>query len=187
MAVREVARAFPSALEFENQGILRLTRWKTGDKPGQLFTCARPGRSGGTHLKTIPDEIVHRWVVGIPGDTGTCIISLLGRKPDPSWRSEFTFYSFRGGFDSATERPGCPTFQEWLDRWHSERKFSLFEYPTTDLQPLLPDVLTAVISRVTMMLNTGCIVVFVDSGGVGRTGRVCKALGFSTAASKKSL
>ena len=158
--------------------LYRLTLWSTGADEGRLFTCARPGRSKGTHLKTISDDLVHRWVEGLPGDRGTCIVSLLGRKPDPGGRSEFAFYSFRGGFDSAIDRPECPTFQEWLDSLHQERNLKVFEYPTIDLQPLQPVILEAVLSQIRALLAANNTVVLVDSGGVGRTGRVCKALGF---------
>jgi len=144
--------------------------------------------------------MVHCWVDGLPGQVGTSIVSLLGRKPArrgiqlrssarrrergarlaTDGRSEFAFYSFRGGFDSPDHRPGCPTFQEWLDQWHGDRGLHVFEYATTDVEPLLPEVLAAVSTKIRDLLSEARTVVLVDSGGIGRTGRVCKHLGFST-------
>ena len=156
----------------------RLTQWKRGMLPpgATFFTCARPGRSKDAQIKKVSDDLVHRWVENLPGEDGTAIVSLLGRKPDG--RSEFAFYSFRGGFDLASESLGRPSFQEWLNQWHVERKIEVFEYPTIDLEPIPPEILLAISSKVLDLLSKGWTVVLVDSGGVERTGRVCKHLGF---------
>lgn len=74
----------------------RIIRWKPRLEQvhGQLYTCARPGRSKGLKAKRIPDEWVDAWVKGLPGSKGVIIVSLLGQKP--GGKSEFSFYSFRG-------------------------------------------------------------------------------------------
>src|SRR4030095_821487 len=84
-----------------------LKRWRldTTQKPLWFFTCVRPGRSGNQASKTSPvsDDLVHPWVFGLPSPR-TAIVSLLGRKPDGT--SEFSFYSFHGGFDFPADQPG---------------------------------------------------------------------------------
>lgn len=94
-----------------------LKRWRLNRNPEPLwfFTCARPGRTGNPATKTSPvsDDLVRRWVSGLPGPR-TAIVSLLGKKPDGT--SEFSFYSFYGGFDLPSERPGCLSFENWLDK-----------------------------------------------------------------------
>ena len=77
----------------------RLTRWRA---PGfsadvQFYTSARPGRSYGKEA-IVADSIVDEWVQGLPGRTGTTIVSLLGRKPKGT--SEFSFDPFHGGWDT---------------------------------------------------------------------------------------
>jgi hypothetical protein len=63
--------------------------------------------------------------------------------------SEFAFYSFCGSFESAEERNGRQlTFQEWLDRWHSELKILVFEHPTRDYRRIPEDTLDAVSSEI---------------------------------------
>src|SRR6266481_5624420 len=90
----------------------RLRRWRIGTPPdyGYFFTCARPGRSGNSASKSaqVPDDIVHRWILGLPGSS-SAIISLLGCKPDGL--SEVSFYSFYGGYDVATEHAGALSFK----------------------------------------------------------------------------
>jgi hypothetical protein len=155
----------------------RLIRWKSDRSPftGKLFTCARPGRSKGAKKK-IADEWVDTWVKGLPGLERIIIISLLGRKPNG--KSEFSFYSFRGGFDEPAERPTCPTFQEWLDGRYGDGKYRVLEHPTIDTLPLEPETLSQVSEIVLSLVGEGQIVVLMDSGGFSRVGKVCKYIGF---------
>jgi hypothetical protein len=155
----------------------RLTRWKSDRSlfTGQLFTCARPGRSKVAKRK-LADERVDTWVRGLPGSEGVIISSLLGHKPDG--KSEFSFYSFRGGFEEPSERPTCPTFQEWLDGRYGDGQYQVLEHPTTDTLPLEPETLGQVSETVLSLVGEGRIVVLMDSGGVSRVGMVCKYMGF---------
>jgi len=137
-----------------------------------FFTCARPGRTGHPASKhaQVPDDLVHRWVLGLPGPK-TAIVSLLGRKPDGL--SEFSFYSFYGGFDLQSEHSGCLSFQEWLDRWHGDQSIVVREHPTCDFKPVPYETLEAVASDINDLLSAGRTVVLVDSGGQTRTRIVC--------------
>jgi hypothetical protein len=151
-----------------------LKRWRAGSFPNShyFFTCARPGRSGNRASKhaQVPDELVRRWVLGLPGPN-TSIVSLLGRKPDGL--SEFSFYSFYGGFDLPSDHPGSLSFQEWLIHWHEDRSIVLCEHPTCDFKPIGRDTLDAVVSDISKLLSAGRTVVLIDSGGQTRTGTVC--------------
>lgn len=151
-----------------------LRRWRAATTPAySFFTCARPGRTGDatTKVQRVPDELVRRWVLGLPGPK-TAIVSLLGKKPDGL--SEFSFYSFYGGFDLPSDKPGRPSFQEWLERWHPDPSISVREHPTTDFQPIPTDTLNAVAAAINELLLSGRTVVLVDSGGQTRTKVVCK-------------
>jgi len=151
-----------------------LRRWRTAASPKSHFcTCARPGRRGdpATKHRPVPDELVHRWVLGLPGPK-TAIVSLLGRKPDGL--SEFSFYSFYGGFDLPSDHPGRPSFQEWIERWHGNLSILLREHPTVDIQPPIPAaILEAVAVDIGELLVAGRTVVLMDSGGDTRTRVVC--------------
>jgi len=133
-----------------------LKRWRldTTGPPLWFFTCARPGRSGNPSSKiaSVSDDLVQRWVLGLPGPR-TAIVSLLGRKPDGT--SEFSFYSFRGGFDLASDRPSCLSFQERLDKWHGALSIVLREYATCDFKPVSPETLEAVSSGVRELASAG--------------------------------
>lgn len=158
----------------------RLIRWepKGSSLAGQFFTCARPGRSKGAKAR-IPDEVVDIWVRGLPHANEIVIVSLLGRKPQPDGRSEFHFYSFRGSSDEPSHRPGCPTFQEWLNERYGNGQHLVLEYPTVDVwPPLAPETLSEVSAKVLSLLSEGRTVVLMDSGGISRTGAICKSLGF---------
>jgi len=157
----------------------KLRRWKarSTSESGEFFTCARPGRSKGRNTN-VSDDLVHRWVRGLPGTTNTAIVSLLGRKQGPEGTSEFSFYSFYGRFDSPSERRGRLSFQEWLDHWHKERSIQVFEHPTYDFQHIPEEILAAVASEISALLSAGRTVVLVDSGGETRTKTVCKHMGF---------
>jgi hypothetical protein len=154
-----------------------LRRWRAGAFPNcqYFFTCARPGRTGNAASKhaRVPDDLVRRWVLGLPGPN-TSILSLLGRKPDGL--SEFSFYSFYGGFDLPSEHPGCLSFQEWLTHWYAERSIVLCEHPTCDFEPIGPETLDAVASDIGRLLSAARTVVLIDSGGQQRTGMVCNQM-----------
>jgi hypothetical protein len=152
-----------------------LRRWRIGapSRFFHFFTCARPGRKRDQATKNaqIPDEEVSRWVLGLCRPN-TAIVSLLGRKPDGL--SEFSFYSFRGSSDRPSERQSRPTFQEWLDRLHPDLSIMVREHPTCDFKPIDRQTLDAIASDIRELLVMGRTVVVVDSGGVTRTGIVCK-------------
>jgi hypothetical protein len=76
--------------------------------------------------------VVRKWADGLPNSGGVVIVSLLGRKPDGV--SEFSFYSFYGGFETQADRPGALHFGEWLDRTYPDKRFQLFEHPTIDFK-----------------------------------------------------
>lgn len=143
-----------------------------GSDSSHFFTCARPGRTGNEASKStqVPDQLVLRWVLGLPSPN-TAIVSLLGCKPDGL--SEFSFYSFYGGFDLATEHPGRLSFQQWLDRWHGGLSILVCEHPTRDYRPVPAETLEAVASDIKRLLSAGRTVVLLDSGGQQRTGSVC--------------
>lgn len=155
-----------------------MRRWRIGPSPNshQFYTCARPGRTGDPKSKNVPvsDELVHRWILGLPGPQ-TSIVSLLGSKPDGL--SEFSFYSFYGGFDIPSEHPRRLSFQEWLTKWHPDRNIEVREHPTCDFKAIPSETLDAVVSDITNLLTEGRTVVLIDSGGQTRTGRVCNYMG----------
>ena len=140
-----------------------------------FFTCARPGRETGA-WKQVPDQSVRVWVSALQklGDN-TTIISLLGRKPDG--RSEFSFYSFCGGFDTPSERDGRPTFQEWMDQHFKAHHILIREHPTYDYGNICPETLDAVKNDIRELISVGHTVIVVDSGGETRTGQVRKHMG----------
>ena len=158
----------------------KLRRWRLDAPTGSahFFTCARPGRSSREESKTKPvdDNVVHRWVLGLP-QPNTAIVSLLGRKHGPEGDSEFSFYSFCGGFDTSSEREGLPTFQEWLDQYHKDLNISVHEHPTYDYYPIPLETLDAVKADIEQLILTGRTVIVIDSGGETRTGKVRKHMG----------
>jgi hypothetical protein len=100
-------------------------------------------------------------------------VSLLGRKPEKDGQSEFSYYSFRSVHE---DRPGSPTFQEWLDRETVPGKYVVIEHPTTDMRPISPDLMKEITASILANLRARTVVV-VDSGGVSRTGAVIRHLG----------
>lgn len=141
---------------------------------GWLYTCARPGRSLGRRKNTINDATVIDWLNGLPkSGTITAIVSLLGRKPEPNERGEFSYYSFRSSHEDIASRP---TFQEWLDRATAPGKYIVIEHPTTDTRPIPFDLLNAITESILANLREARTVVVVDSGGVSRTGDVIQHL-----------
>jgi hypothetical protein len=153
-----------------------LTRWVSAEGLyWQLFTCARPGRTLGRKKKTIDDAAVLEWLNGLPpARTVTAIVSLLGRKPEPDGQSEFSYYSFRSLHE---DRPGSPTFQEWLDRVTIPGKYVIIEHPTTDTLAIPLDLMNEITASILENLKATRTVVVVDSGGVSRTGAVIRHLG----------
>jgi hypothetical protein len=142
---------------------------------GTLFTCGRPGRgtfSGSK--KQIPEDIIDLWVDGLPKAPQLSIISLLGHK-HPSGRSEFSYYPFRSCMEDGT----TPTFQDWLNSRYGPR-FIVEEFPTEDRLPMAScDAVEAIRNRVRTLLDSGAVVIIVDSAGVQRTGEVCRTIGMS--------
>jgi hypothetical protein len=137
---------------------------------GRLFTCGRPGRSMGAKVAKISHDVVNVWLNGLPSSTGeTVIVSLLGRKPRGP--SEFTYYSFRGGFDQPQDRPGCPTWQEWLKSRYGSR-YRVCEFPTIDTEDIPESTKKVLFKTILEFIQAGKTVLVADSGGVGRTGRV---------------
>jgi len=156
----------------------RLKRWKVRFSSGReaiFWTCARPGRSRGSKGQ-VPDDVVVRWVKGLPGANSTAIISLLGRKQSPTGASEFSFYSFSGGLDNPAERKGRPTLQQWLEKHHRDRGIQVVEHPTIDFQQVGLNTLEAVATTLEELSASGKTVIIVDSGGDTRTGAVCRHL-----------
>jgi hypothetical protein len=139
----------------------------------RFFTCARPGRSKGAD-RPVGDDLVDRWVRGLPREGASVIVSLLGRKHGPNGLSEFSFYSFCGGFDSPSERGRRPSFQEWLDRRHKNRSILVVEHPTYDFCAVSQETLDAVAADILAFLREGRAVVLIDSGGETRIKQVCK-------------
>src|SRR5947209_447721 len=93
--------------------LYRLRRWSLSQDPSITFyTCARPGRKVSA-TDPIPDSVVEAWVENLERlGPRPALISLLGRKPRGA--SEYSFYSFHGGFDCAQGAASTPSFGEWL-------------------------------------------------------------------------
>ena len=147
----------------------RWKRWKISPSSARtdFYTCARPGRSKGSKGK-VPDRLLRDSVLGLPAAGNVVVVSLLGHKPDGT--SEFSFYSFFGRRQS---------FQQWLDREYPEKAIKVVEHPTCDFRPVPNETLAAVASDILKLLSEGRTVVLVDSGGIQRTGQVCRHLGAS--------
>lgn len=154
----------------------RLRRWRLGQGPSAtyFFTCARPGRELGKSVSPIRDEVVDKWVHGLP-KPNTAIVSLLGRKPDGL--SEYSFYSFCGASDDAIERRGRPTFQEWLQQRHRDLHITVCDHPTRDFSKIPPETFAAIRADIDLLFSQGRTVVLVDSGGEIRNATVCRFLG----------
>ena len=135
-----------------------------------FYTCARPGRSTG-QTKPVSDTVVSAWVRSLTGPN-IAIVSLLGRKQGTNGKSEFSFYSFCGGFDTLYERKEKVSFQEWLNKWHSDLEIEVFEHPTYDVGRIPKETLEGVASDVFALIAAGKTVYVMDSGGVDRTGMV---------------
>ncbi len=145
----------------------RLRRWRlpSSTVSAVFYTCARPGRSKGSKGK-VPDKLLHDWMRGIPSGSNVVVVSLLGEKKDGT--SEFSFYSFYAEGRS---------FQQWLDQNYPERAVQVIEHPTIDLCRVPTETLEAAASDVSRLLLEGRTVVLMDSGGVARSGQVCKHMG----------
>lgn len=157
-----------------------LNKWKLEKSPSNyahFYACARPGRSLGQD-RNVPDSMVSKWVRNLPGPN-TTIVSLLGRKKNRRELSEFSHYSFFGGWDSPEERVDKLTFQEWVETYHGCSGVLVRERPTYDYQELSPFILNKVASEIRHLIPEGRTVVVVDSGGAGR---VCEIATFMGAA-----
>lgn len=156
-----------------------LRPWRLDAAPkgeATFYTCARPGRAAGPD-GMVEDHTVSMWVEGLPGPN-KAIISLLGRKDGPKGVSEFSYYSFRGGMDTASERKGRMTFRQWLGYHHKNLGILLREHPTYDWDiynylPIPPLRLAKIAEEVRSLLSDGRTVVVMDSAGIGRTKEVC--------------
>lgn len=141
-----------------------MKRWRRKASPEAIpiYTCARPGRRLGPRGKVTDSEVM-RWICGLPNHRPLSIISLLGKKPDGT--DEHSFYSFRN----------ADGFQMWIAK-RSSGDINLFIHPTTDFNPVGQQTITAIESDLNRELSLGRSVVIVDSGGVQRTGQICKCL-----------
>lgn len=145
----------------------RLKRWLL---PGagehrEFYTCARPGRSGGSHKK-VADHVIYEWVRGMPGGEGLVVVSLLGEKPNGI--NEFSYYSF---FDRGL------SFQDWLDHNDIGRSVEVVERPTIDTKQISDATLEAIVSDIDRLICAGRTIILMDSGGVQRTRAVCVYIG----------
>jgi hypothetical protein len=149
--------------------LYRLRRWTIATST--FFTCARPGRKDGPR-GTVSDGVVRNWVNDVMAlGPRLAIVSLLGTKPDGT--SEYSFYSFRGGFEGPAIT--SPTFVEWLA--HTADDVVWREHPTVDFSPLTEETLAAIAEDVRALLGEGRTLVIFDSGGETRTAQVCRHLG----------
>ena len=153
----------------------RLRRWKAGSAFGSVsfFTCARPGRTSieSTKWSPVQDKVVHGWILGLPRPR-PAIVSLLGSKPGTG-PSEFSFYSFYGGFDAPSSSQTKPSFRDWLAQKHPDLSVVLREHPTWDYQPVSEEVCNAAATDIALLVQDGHTVTLVDSGGQQRSGQVC--------------
>ncbi len=155
-----------------------LKQWRVDGSPDPVyfFTCSRPSRSSYNYKKennSVSDATVSEWVCGLPRPN-TAIVSLLGRKPKKGNQSEFSFYSFCSGWDTLSECRNKTTLQEWLRERHEELQLLVREYPTNDLCEIPTEQLGAIVDGVRELIFKSHTVVVVDSGGMGRTGQVCR-------------
>jgi hypothetical protein len=155
----------------------RLRRWRSRTGNFSIHTCGRPGRSKGPDAP-VGDEVVDKWIKGLPGDGGIAIISLLGRKNGPNGDSEFKFYSFHGRWDSPSECRSRPSFGEWINGRGFIRSIEVIEHPTFDFKPIPDETLDAVSKDIYRVLDQKLSVILIDSGGQTRTGRVCAFMNF---------
>jgi hypothetical protein len=93
------------------------------------------------------------------------IVALLGKKKNG--KDEWSYYSFHKAGRS---------FKDWLDKYYAEKTAYVAEHPTTDSHPVPDVVLTEVSLDISQHLRAGRTVVIMDSGGMERTGQVCKHL-----------
>jgi hypothetical protein len=110
------------------------------------------------------------------GGTNVTIISILGRKPKPDGRSEFSFYSFYGDWDTSEEHGQRLLFQEWLNTRQNGRSIQVFEHPTWDYGRIPKSTLEAISSNIVRLLSEGRTVVLMDSAADTLIRQVCKYL-----------
>ena len=159
-----------AASRAKTQEPFRLTKWQLPEcSAWHLYTCARPGRSGGRNSNVAAQTVID-WARGLPGTSDAAIISLLGKKP--TGRSEFSFYS---SFDDSR------SFEKWLNANVANRKFSVVGHPTVDGQKVPAETLEFVSADVKRLLLEGTsTIVVVDSGGCARSSTVARSLGGHT-------
>lgn len=144
----------------------RLRHWQLPQTHGgaRFCTAARPGRTGNEASASakVSDQQIINWLHGLPLACRV-IISVLGTKPK-GHMSEWSFYSFdKKGF----------SFQNWLDE--NAPGYIVLERPTFDFTPVPVEICQQILSDVQKCeSNFGYIPVIMDSGGVGRTGQVCR-------------
>lgn len=148
-----------------------LRQWPTSE--GHLYSCGRPGRGeNGRSKRKVSEPTLRLWLDNLPASE-LQIVSLLGWKPDRQdnqGHSEFTYYPFRSCTDCSD---GRPTFQAWLTA--EGRCHTVHEFPTIDLRPLTPETTASqAVRHVRELLHSGLTVLVVDSGGVERTGELCR-------------
>jgi hypothetical protein len=141
-----------------------MKRWRRRSAPEALpiYTRARPGRQLGKRVP-VPDFEVARWLGEVPKHRPLSIISLLGWKRDGM--DEHAFYSFRD----------ASGFKAWLENTPG-RDVQLFHHPTTDYISVSQETIDAIKTDLERELSLGRAVLIVDSGGVQRTGQVCRSL-----------
>lgn len=157
----------------------RLRHWNAPTySPGlDFYTCARPGRSAGPKGQ-VSDELVRKWVSGLPGNAPIVLFSLLGRKQGAACQSEFhSFYSFYGPLDSDPECAGRRSFENWLSLNSSGRVLRLVERPTYDNQNVPTQTMRLIESDIRSLPAGSWTVVIMDSGGCNRVKPVCNYLG----------
>jgi hypothetical protein len=173
----QIGQGQPSRIEYGLMEPFRLRRWYRHSPSGEkqiIFTCARPGRSKGSSDK-VPDNVVEKWVAGLPATKDIADVSLLGHKPDGT--SEFAFYSF-GSAMAPDGRAGRVSLQNWLDRRYKNKNIKILEKPTEDFSLIGEETLNLIAGDVAAYLSKGWTVVVMDSGGETRTGQVCRHMGF---------
>jgi hypothetical protein len=141
-----------------------MKRWRRKSVPEAvpIYTRARPGRQLGSRA-AVPDSEVMRWLDELPKHRPLSIISLLGRKPDGM--DEHAFYSFRD----------ASGFRTWLES-KLEPPIHLLTHPTIDFNLVSQETIGAINTDLERELSLGRTVVIVDSGGVQRTGQICRSL-----------
>lgn len=83
------------------------------------------------------------------------------------------YYPFRSSEESGTKS----AFQDWLDKRYG-RRFVRYELQTVDVRGIPPDKRKAVTRQELDLIENGSTALVLDSAGLERTVRVCKAMGY---------